>query len=417
MPSVLFPEGSKSDELFQLLQNLLALPAMEVDETIYQTTQLITQAFHAEKVDVFLYDPGSQNLIAVGTSVTPMGIHEKNIGLDRISLAQGGRAVEVYLTEQSYWTGQTQHDPQELTGIKEELGIKSEMLVPLFVETKCRGVLFVSSSTPHSFEESDLRLLEAVANWVGIAIYRAELNANYAKELADHARRLEAEELLVVMAHDLHNYLTPLKGRLDLLRRRATRERQSSYARELEVINQSMLRLNRLVSDLLDIERLKQGMFALHCQSVNLVEIIESLVPIWDMPEHPIQVQAPVSVVVKADFDRIQQVIENLLSNATTHADPGTPVQVVVAQTQRTNSLWALITITNQGPRLSPEQLERLFQPFSKGTRSQGLGLGLYISRRIAEAHQGTLTAQTEGEKAMRMTFSLPCESLVSPTI
>ena len=408
-------EVPKSDRLFQMLQHLLALPATEMGETIHQTAQLVAQALRAEKVDVFLEDPVSQSLIALGTSVTPMGLHEKAIGLDRISLAQGGRAVEVYQTGQPYWTGQAQRDPQELAGMKEELGVKSEMLVPLSVGTKRRGVLLASSSHPHLFRESDLHFLEAVANWVGMVIHRAELSEGYANELANHARRMAAEEILTVMAHDLRNYLTPLKGRLDLLERRASREGHDFFTRELEVISQTMKRLNRLVSDLLDAERLKQGVFALHRQSVDLVELVEEVIPIWSTPGHPIQVQAPANLTIMADPDRIQQVVENLLSNATTHADPGTPVQVVIAQVQRTDGSWALITVTNQGALMSPEQLNPLFHPFTKGTSSQGLGLGLYISQRIAHAHQGMLTMQIEEEKTTRVILSLPYESVFSP--
>lgn len=410
-------DSPRSDRLFQLLQQLLAMPATEVEETVYQTAQLIAQAFHAEKVDVFLYDPESQSLVAFGTSVTPMGIHEKEIGLDRISLAQGGRAVEVYQTGQTYWTGQAQNDPQELEGMKEELGIKSEITVPLSVGTERRGVLLVSSSIPQFFQLSDVSLLEAVANWVGMVIHRAELSEDYANEVADHARRMEAENLLTVMAHDLRNDLTPLKGRLELLERRARREDLPFVARELEIINQGVQRLNRLVSDLLDAERLRQGLFALHRQSMDLVQIVEDVVPIWKTPGHPIHVQAPASLVITADPDRIQQVIENLLSNATTHADPETPVQVEVTQRPQIDGLWAFLTVSNQGPPMSADYLQSLFQPFTKGAQSRGLGVGLYISQRIAHAHQGTLTARMEGEKTTRITLALPATPPASQNI
>jgi two-component system, OmpR family, sensor kinase len=415
MSSEPFPETPKSDRLFQMLQYLLALPATEVSETIHQTAQLVAQALQAEKVDVFLEDPASQSLVALGTSLTPLGMHEKAIGLDRISLAEGGRAVEVYQTGQPYWTGQAQRDPEELAGMKEALGIKSEMLVPLGVESKRRGVLLASSRAPHFFQEPDLRFLEAVANWVGMVIHRAELSEAYTNEVADHARRLAAEEILTVMAHDLRNYLTPLKGRLDLLHRRAEREGHNSFARELEAINQSMLRLNRLVSDLLDAERLKQGVFALNCQEIDLVELVEEVVPIWSTPGHSIQVQAPERLMVTADPDRVQQVVENLLSNATTHADPETPIHVAITQEQRADGAFARITVTNQGRRMSPEQLRSQFHPFTQGSHSQGLGLGLYISQRIAQAHQGTLTVQTEGEKTTHVTLSIPCSLNVPP--
>ena len=415
MSSEPFPGAPKSDRLFQMLQHLLALPGTEVSETIHQTAQLVAQALQAEKVDVFLEDPERQCLVALGTSLTPMGLQEKAIGLDRISLVEGGRAVEVYRTGRPYWTGQVQHDPEELASMKETLGVRSEMLVSLSVGIERRGVLLASSSFPQFFQESDLRFLEAVANWVGMVIHRAELSERYANEVADHARRLAAEEILTIMAHDLRNYLTPLKGRLELLRRRALREKQDLLARELEAVDQTALRLSRLVSDLLDVERLRQGIFALYPQEVDLVELVEEVVPIWSTPGHPIQVQTPERLMAVADPDRVQQVVENLLSNATSHADAETPIVVAITREQRANGDFVHITVTNQGQRMSPEQLRSQFHPFTRGAHSRGLGLGLYISQRIAQAHQGTLTVQTEGEKTTRIILSIPRSLHVPP--
>ncbi len=210
------------------------------------------------------------------------------------------------------------------------------------------------------------------------------------------------------MAHDLRNYLTPLKGRLDILERRARREEQEVYVRELEAINLLLKRLGGLVTDLLDAERLKQGLFSLHRQPVDLVEIVGEVALIWNMPKHPISVQAPEQLVLTADQDRITQVIENLLSNAFTHAAPDTPVQVTLAQEQRATGLWATIAVSDQGEALSPERLASLFQPFAKGARSQGLALGLWLAQRIAQAHQGTLTAHMEAGTTIRVILALP---------
>jgi two-component system, OmpR family, sensor kinase len=143
---------------------------------------------------------------------------------------------------------------------------------------------------------------------------------------------------------------------------------------------------------------------------VNLVELVEDVVPIWRMPGHAIHVQAPDELIITADLDRLQQVVENLLSNATTHADPDTPVQVVITQEQRTDGPWAIVTISNRGPAMPPEQLTSLFELFAKGAHSQGLGLGLYLAQGIAHAHQGTLTVRTEAAKTTHFTLSLPLQ-------
>ncbi len=89
MSSEPFSDTPKSDRLSQIFQHLLALPGAEVGETVHQTAQLVAQALRAEKVDIFLDDPANQRLVAVGTSLTPLGIKQKAIGMDRIALSEG----------------------------------------------------------------------------------------------------------------------------------------------------------------------------------------------------------------------------------------------------------------------------------------------------------------------------------------
>src|SRR5215469_11348204 len=92
----------KHEALLVTLQRLLELPTTSLGETLHQSSQLVARALHAEKVDTFLYDPATESLIAYGTSQTPMAQKEKVLGLARLPLAEGGRAVEVYQTGQPY---------------------------------------------------------------------------------------------------------------------------------------------------------------------------------------------------------------------------------------------------------------------------------------------------------------------------
>jgi two-component system OmpR family sensor kinase len=401
----------KHEALLTTLQRLLELPLTTVSGTLHASAQLVAQALHAEKVDTFLYDPATESLIAYGTSQTPMGAKEQALGLDQLSLAQGGRAVEVYQTGQPYWSGQVQLDPAELAGMKEALDIKSEILVPLSANGTLRGVVLASSSAPHHFAEEDLHFLEAVTHWIGIVTHRAELVEQQTREAMAQAHRLAAEEILTVMAHDLGNYLTPLKARVDLLERRARREGQGSYERELLIISQAVTRLKWLANDLLDVARLRQGLFTLQLDSFDLVEVLQDMVPVWSTSQHPIQLQAPDQLIVVADQNRLQQALENLLSNATSHADPGTAVQVSVKEEQHNDGSWIQITISNQGPPIPPELLATLFLPFAKGEHSQGMGLGLYLAERIAHAHHGRLTVRTDAGPTTHFVLSWPRNS------
>ncbi|GHO97371.1 hypothetical protein KSF_074190 [Reticulibacter mediterranei] len=402
---------SKHEALLSTLQRLLELPATSVSGTLHQSAQLVAATLHAEKVDTFLYEPDTESLVAYGTSQTPMGAKQQALGLDRLPLAQGGQVAHVYQTGQPYRSGHVHHDPAELPGIKEDLGIKSEILVPLSADGTLRGVVLASSSAEQHFTEEDLQFLEAVTHWIGVVMHRAELVEQQTREAVVQAHRLAAEEILTVMAHDLGNMLTPIKGRLDLLERRARREGQVDYERELLLIKQSVVRVRRLMTDLLDVARLREGLFTLEVQAFDLVEMLSDLVSIWSTPQHAILLHAPDSLLVTADPSRMQQALENLLSNATTHAEGKTAVQATVKEEQHDDGPWVSVTISNQGPPIPRELLTTLFLPFAKGEQSQGMGLGLYLAERIAHAHQGRLTVRTEAGPTTHFTLSWPSRS------
>src|SRR5689334_8185881 len=101
----------KHETLLVTLQRLLELPTTNIRETLHESAQLVAAALHAEKVDLLLYDPSSESLIAYGTSETPLGHKEQVLGLDQLPIAQGGRVVQVYQTGHPYWSGQVQRDP------------------------------------------------------------------------------------------------------------------------------------------------------------------------------------------------------------------------------------------------------------------------------------------------------------------
>ena len=402
--------GQKQDRLLTTLERLLEVQATEVRTTLNQVTQLVAQALEADKVDIFFHDRDVDTLVALGTSNTPMGRRQRAIGMDRLPIVNRGRTVEVFLTGQSYFTGHADEDPSELVGIKEGLGVVSVIVTAFAVDNERRGVLLVSSSKPDFFSEQDLRFIEAVARWVGAVINRAELVESMTKEAAEQGRRMAAEELLTVMTHDVRNYLTPIRGHLDLIERRARREN-----REQDVLNATMAggalsRLNGLISNLLDIERLNQGIFSINPQPLNLVDLVQEVAAAFRTAETLIQIQAPQEVIISADPDRLHQLLENLLANAVQHAPKKTPVEVSVDTERRDDGIWAVLIVANQGPGIPPDLLSHLFQPFISGSSSRGLGLGLYLASRIAGVHNGTLTVDSAPGDGTRFTLSLPAD-------
>src|SRR5437868_5209657 len=134
--------------LLPTLQRLLSIEGTNVRSTLDQASDLIAGAVGADKVDTFLYQPPTQTLVAMGTSHTPMGERQRQLGLDRVPIANDGPEVRVLRTGESYHTGHAEQDPTIPVGMTRALGIHSTMIVPVEVSGERRGVLQACSAQP-----------------------------------------------------------------------------------------------------------------------------------------------------------------------------------------------------------------------------------------------------------------------------
>ena len=241
-------------------------------------------------------------------------------------------------------------------------------------------------------------------------IHRAELVERLKQEAMQQGRRQAAEEVLTIMARDLRTYLTPLRGRIEVLERRACQERREQDIRDTRAVNHTLGLLEQVSADLLDVAHLNQGIFAINAQPMHLMELVQDVVAAFSTAETPIHIHTPVEVVFSADPDRLRQLLENVLANAVTHAPKQTPILVQVRIEQRMDGLWMLLTVSNQGPGLPPELLSCFFHPFVASSPPTGLSLGLYLANRIAAAHGGTLAIDSPAGQGVQVTLALPVE-------
>jgi signal transduction histidine kinase len=218
---------------------------------------------------------------------------------------------------------------------------------------------------------------------------------------------------LTVLAHELRNYLTPLYAHLTALYTRAQRDQRAQDQRTATRARQALDDALRLIANLLEAARLDHGMFNLTVQPLSLCELVKQVVETFDTEVSPIVAQVPDTLVVQADRDRLRQVLHNLLANARTYSPRGGVVRLELTTELREHAGWGVLTIRNGGPSVPPHLLARLFERFSAGPNSHGLGLGLYLARGIAEAHGGTLTAYSSDEMGTCFVLALP---LANPT-
>ena len=160
--------GDRDRQLLVVLQRLLTLEPGDLSAAMTDAAQQVAEVLGADKVDIFFYVPADQALVAEGTSDTPMGHREHELGLDRLPLAGGGRTIEVFQTGRSHRADHLEQDCSEVRRLVDDLGLRSSIAVALEVAGARRGVLLASSARPAAFDQADLHFLEAIAHWIGL---------------------------------------------------------------------------------------------------------------------------------------------------------------------------------------------------------------------------------------------------------
>ncbi len=222
-----------------------------------------------------------------------------------------------------------------------------------------------------------------------------------ARTAAEAANRLK-DEFLATLSHELRSPLNAMLGWTRLLNSRKFDE--ATTTRAMQTIERSAKSQAQLVEDLLDVSRIIQGKLRLNVRPVELISAIESAIetvrPAAEAKEIRIQsVLDPSAGLVAGDFDRLQQVVWNLLSNGIKFTPKGGCVMV---RLERVNS-HVEITVSDTGKGIDPEFVPYVFERFRQADSSStrvysGLGLGLAIVRHLVELHGGTVAAYSEGE-------------------
>lgn len=399
---------STPDTFLQTLERLLAIPNADLVNALNQACNAVGDALHADKVDAFLYDDSRDCLVAFGASSTPLSRLQRKLGLDVLPVSNGGRSVQVFQTGEPFVTGRLQDDPEEVRGLKEGLKIQSELGVPLQVGHRRQGMLMIASLQPDFYTTDDLEFAQSVARWVGMIAHRAELAEEITKKAVEEEQRKVAEELITVLAHDLRNYISPISAHLHVIRTRAQQEKRTEDLRNADRALQGVKRLSHLITDILDVARLEQGIFQMDMEPLDLYEVTRDIASNLSTPEHDVIVNTDDKPIVTADPRRIRQCLENVISNAVQHSPAEAPVQLLVHTELWNGKSWGTVEVHNEGPGIPVEFIPQIFDRFTAGKGSPGLGLGLYLAKRIAAAHDGDLTVESPTGKGTRFWLRLP---------
>ncbi len=218
-------------------------------------------------------------------------------------------------------------------------------------------------------------------------------------------------DFIADMSHELRSPVTAIKGGLDYLKRTIHDEENKNY---LALIDNNLLRLTHLVSDMLDLTRIEAGKVEWNYEENDLAVLIREVIEILSLKAKEksitLNYDGEKPIWAHMDLERIEQVLVNLIENAIKFSHPNSSIDI---------DTWVdgdcvSVSVTDSGIGIPESDLEIIFKKFhslpsgSGHGYTQGTGLGLTISRRIVEAHGGKIWAESEGGNGSVLNFTLP---------
>jgi len=221
----------------------------------------------------------------------------------------------------------------------------------------------------------------------------------------------QRDDILRAVSHDLRNPLAAVLGRAQLLERQLARAGLGERERQgLQAIIAGARRMDTMIQDLVDSARQEAGQLELRLQLLDLPAFLRDLLAqqagVLETGRVEVEVVGELPPV-PADPDRLERILVNLLSNALKYSAPGTPVTVRL----ECAGDEVVTSVIDRGRGIAPEDLQHLFARYFRaeaGRGREGLGLGLYITRQLVEAHGGRIWVQSEPGQGSTFGFSLP---------
>lgn len=278
----------------------------------------------------------------------------------------------------------------------QRLGCSAAIVVPLAMREQVVGqIVLVSADPARRFGLRDLETAQDLAQRVALGVENARLY-HQAQE-AIRAR----DEFLSIASHELRTPLTPLQIHFQrLLRKRADGAMgdPANLRRVLERCERQVRRMEALIDNLLDVSRISSGRLSLQTETVDMAEVARDVAGRFaeELAAAGCQLTMRMEATVVGEWDRLrlEQVVTNILGNAIKYG-AGKPIEITVEETDQGGRL----RVQDYGIGIEGDDIARIFRRFQRAVSSRsygGLGLGLYITRQIVDAHCGTIRVDSK---------------------
>lgn len=300
--------------------------------------------------------------------------------------------------------------PTDVDGIGLEIADARAVAVPLVAHERTVGVLLAADRSPLHLDAARRRCLTALAYYAALAVERVRLVAE-----AEHAEALRAADrlkdaLIASVSHDLRTPLTTIRALAQVAAARG-----DPHA---AIIQEQAERLNRIVGDLLDLWRIRAGALPVRLEPNTAEDLIGALgrqVSGLLGRRQLVTSLDTAQPVLAGSFDFVQslRILTNLVENALRYAPGDDPIDIEV----RREAEWLVFTVADRGPGVAPSERERIFRPFYRASAAPHdtghAGLGLFISRQLAELQGGSLDYAPRSGGGSALVLRLPALDLV----
>ncbi len=384
---------------------------LDLDELLNRVVELIRDAFGFYHVQVFLVD--EENYAAwLRASTGEAG----RLLLERQHhLIVGSQSVIGQVTATGKPVVARDTDRDQVHRRNELLpDTRAECAVPLRVGTRIIGALDVQSTEPDVFDEEDIAVLQTLADQLAVAIENARAYQQQ-RETAERLRELDQlkTQFLANMSHELRTPLNSIIGFSRVILKGIDGPITDLQRKDLTTIYNAGQHLLGLINDILDISKIEAGKMELDFEEVDLNQIIDGVLSTTKglIKDKPVRLRKEVPEelpIIRADATRVRQILLNLLSNAAKFTEEG---EICLTAVRTGDEI--MISVSDTGPGIPEEKLDRLFEAFyqvdSSMTRKVGgTGLGLAIARHFVEMHGGRISVRSTVGQGSTFSFTLP---------
>ncbi len=380
--------------------------SLEIDHLLRSIAEAVRKTFGYFDVTFFLLDPEEDEVVLVARA----GEKEDFLPANYRQKKTDGIVGWVAVHGEKVIVDDVTRDPRYFVYAYQES--RSELAIPIRVEREVVGVLNVEDRRLHAFDETDAIVLETLCDQLGAAIRNARL---YERLKKSHSRLTDLDRMksdfLGIVSHDFRSPLATIVLAATALQKRWETFDQEKLHEYLDVIVDQATRLGKLAEDVLSVALLETGKLTYHFTPVNLGRVVTDAASLVRFSSrHSFEcLYEQGAPLVRGDQTKLRQVVQNLLSNAVRYSPAGGAISLRVKDRSPDE---VLVSVQDQGIGIAGQQMEKLFQKFSRieseATKGiGGSGLGLWICKEIVRAHGGEIWAESEPGKGSTFIFTL----------